>query len=68
MQPHSNNHEFNLHSSFQVIFSFQSSRYGKCLKLLEDMRENLYLDMYLAAHVNKLFGLIRNRGLVQYFR
>ena len=53
---------------FQVIFSFQNSRYGKCLKLLEDMKENLFLDMYLAAHVNKLFGLIRNRGLVQYFR
>ena len=25
------------------------------------------LDMYLAPHINTLFSMIRNRGLVQYF-
>ena len=52
----------------EVIFSFQASRYGKCLKLLEEMKENLLLDLYLAGHVGTLYSLIRNRGLVQYFR
>ena len=25
------------------------------------------LDMYLAPHINTLFSMIRNRGLIQYF-
>ena len=43
------------------------NRYGQCLKLLEDMKDNLLLDIYLAPHINTLFSMIRNRGLVQYF-
>ena len=31
------------------------------------MKDNLLLDMYLAPHLNTLFSMIRNRGLVQYF-
>ena len=42
-------------------------RYGQCLKLLEEMKDNLLLDIYLAPHINTLFSMIRNRGLVQYF-
>ena len=42
-------------------------RYGQCLKLLQEMKDNLMLDMYLAPHINTLFSMIRNRGLVQYF-
>ena len=42
-------------------------RYGQCLKLLGEMKDNLMLDMYLAPHINSLFSMIRNRGLVQYF-
>ena len=57
-------------------------RYGHCLKLLEDMKDNLLLDLYLAPHIQTLFSMIRfwevvfwfskwdmfrNRGLVQYF-
>merc|ERR1712096_603823 len=36
-------------------------------KLLEEMKDNLLLDIYLAPHINTLFSMIRNRGLVQYF-
>ena len=43
------------------------SRYGQCLKLLQEMKDNLMLDMYLAPHINSLFSMIRNRGLIQYF-
>lgn len=51
-----------------VIINFYESKYGKCLKQLEDMKDNMMLDIYLASHVNKLFSKIRSRSLVQYFR
>jgi len=51
----------------EVIQCFYDSRYGQCLKLLEEMKDNLLLDIYLAPHINTLFSMIRNRGLVQYF-
>ncbi len=50
-----------------MIFSFHESKYGQCLRLLENMRENLLLDPHLAPHLRHLCSLIRNRGLVQYF-
>jgi COP9 signalosome complex subunit 1 len=31
------------------------------------MRENLFLDIYLAPHVPLLYAQIRNRALIQYF-
>ena len=52
----------------QVILCFYESKYGKCLTLLEDMKDNLFLDVYLAGHVQNLYSLIRNRSLIQYFR
>jgi len=51
----------------EVINCFYESKYGSCLKLLDDMKDNLLLDVYLAPHVPTLFSMIRNRGLVQYF-
>ncbi|KAG8181259.1 hypothetical protein JTE90_013030 [Oedothorax gibbosus] len=50
-----------------IIFRFYESKYAQCLKLLEEIKDNLLLDMYLAPHVNALYTQIRNRGLVQYF-
>ena len=51
-----------------VIINFYESKYGKCLKQLEEIKDNMMLDIYLASHVNKLFSKIRSRSLVQYFR
>jgi len=51
----------------EVIQCFYDSRYGQCLKLLSELKDNFLLDMYLAPHVNTLFSMIRNRGLIQYF-
>ncbi|TRY79936.1 hypothetical protein TCAL_02257 [Tigriopus californicus] len=51
----------------EIIFNFYESKYGKCLKLLEECKPNLMLDIYLAFHVSTLYTMIRNRGLVQYF-
>merc|ERR1719350_2110487 len=50
-----------------VIINFYESKYGKCLKQLDDMKDNMMLDIYLASHVNTLFSMIRSRSLVQYF-
>jgi COP9 signalosome complex subunit 1 len=50
-----------------AITKFYNSKYAGCLSILDDMRDNLLLDIYLAAHVNNLYNLIRNRALIQYF-
>ncbi|XP_022089317.1 COP9 signalosome complex subunit 1-like isoform X2 [Acanthaster planci] len=50
-----------------IIFMFYESKYASCLKLLDDIKDNLLLDMYLAPHVNTLYSQIRNRALIQYF-
>ncbi|XP_053954336.1 COP9 signalosome complex subunit 1b [Anastrepha ludens] len=50
-----------------IIFKFYESKYASCLKLLDDIRDNLLLDMYIAPHVNTLYTKIRNRALIQYF-
>jgi len=51
----------------EVIANFHGSKYGKCLSLLDEIKDNLMLDMYLAPHVGTLYSMIRNRSLVQYF-
>merc|ERR1719336_1198688 len=51
----------------EVIQCFYDSRYGQCLKLLDELKDNFLLDIYLAPHVQNLFSQIRNRGLIQYF-
>ena len=43
----------------EVLQCFYDSRYGHCLKLLEDMKDNLLLDLYLAPHIQALFSMIR---------
>ena len=48
-----------------VIHQFHQSHYTSCLQTLEEMRENLMLDMYLASHISKLYKMIRNKALIQ---
>ncbi|XP_056262366.1 COP9 signalosome complex subunit 1 isoform X1 [Pseudoliparis swirei] len=50
-----------------IIFKFYESKYATCLQLLDEMKDNLLLDMYLAQHVKTLYSQIRNRALIQYF-
>lgn len=50
-----------------IIFKFYESKYASCLRLLDDVRDNLLLDMYLAPHLPALYTMIRNRALIQYF-
>lgn len=51
-----------------IIFKFYESKYASCLTLLDEMKDYLLLDMYIAPHVSKLYMQIRNRALIQYFR
>ncbi|CAG5899030.1 unnamed protein product [Menidia menidia] len=48
-----------------IIFKFYESKYASCLKLLDEMKDNLLLDMYLAPHIKTLYSQIRNRALIQ---
>lgn len=50
-----------------IIFKFYESKYASCLRLLDEIRDNLLLDMYLAPHLSVLYTMIRNRALIQYF-
>lgn len=50
-----------------IIFKFYESKYASCLKLLDEIKDNILLDMYIAPHVNALYTQIRNRALIQYF-
>lgn len=50
-----------------IIFKFYESKYAQCLKLLDEIKDNLLLDMYIAPHINTLYTQIRNRALIQYF-
>jgi len=51
-----------------IILDFQTSKYTSCFTALEKLKADLLLDIYLAPHVNKLYTLLRDRALVQYFR
>eukprot|EP00731_Ephydatia_muelleri_P021124 Em0013g851a len=50
-----------------VIVQFHQSKYTSCLKILDSMRDNLMLDMYLADHIATLYAQIRSKALIQYF-
>lgn len=50
-----------------IIFKFYESKYDSCLTMLDEIKDNLLLDLYLAPHVNVLYSEIRNRALIQYF-
>ncbi|CAG2107161.1 unnamed protein product [Medioppia subpectinata] len=50
-----------------AITKFHESKYANCLSILDDLKDNLLLDLYLAQHVHVLYSHIRNRALIQYF-
>lgn len=50
-----------------AVAKFYESKYATCLSILQEIKNTLYLDMYLAPHVDRLYRAIRNKALVQYF-
>lgn len=51
----------------EAVDAFHSSKYSRCMELLESQRASLTLDVHMHGHVDKLITTIRNRGIVQYF-
>ena len=50
-----------------ILHKFYASQYATCLNLLDQMKDNLHLDIFLSPHIDKLYNQIRNRALIQYF-
>lgn len=50
----------------KAISMFVNGKYSACLAVLESMRNDLLLDIYLQSHVNKLFSQIRTKCIIQY--
>ncbi|RBR14723.1 uncharacterized protein FIESC28_07569 [Fusarium coffeatum] len=51
----------------KAISLFVNGRYSNCLAILESVRNDYLLDIYLQRHVSALYSLIRNKCIVQYF-
>ncbi|KAG2172338.1 hypothetical protein INT43_004880 [Umbelopsis isabellina] len=51
----------------ELITSFYNSKYNTCLQILKEYKNDFLLDMYLSAHVETLFDMIRKKALIQYF-
>ena len=50
-----------------MLFDFYHSRYASCFKIIERLRNDVQLDLYLSPHAHSLLGDIRRKALVQYF-
>jgi len=51
----------------ELIFDFYGSRYSSCLALMEKVKGDLLLDIYIGRHTEALYRMIRSRALIQYF-
>ncbi|KAF5567652.1 COP9 signalosome complex subunit 1 (G pathway suppressor 1) [Fusarium napiforme] len=52
----------------KAISLFVNGRYSSCLAILESIRNDCLLDIYLQRHVPALYSQIRRKCIVQYFR
>ncbi|KAK6719807.1 hypothetical protein SNK05_002932 [Fusarium graminearum] len=51
----------------KAISLFVNGRYSSCLAILESVRNDYLLDVYLQRHISTLYSQIRNKCIVQYF-
>ncbi|KAF4975224.1 hypothetical protein FZEAL_7962 [Fusarium zealandicum] len=51
----------------KAISLFVNGRYSNCLSILESVRNDYLLDIYLQRHVSTLYAQIRNKCIIQYF-
>lgn len=51
----------------KAISYFHTAKYSNCLQILEEYKNDYHLDIHLQKHVNKLYEMIRSKGIVQYF-
>ncbi|KAM0253391.1 hypothetical protein ACHAQJ_007286 [Trichoderma viride] len=51
----------------KAISLFVNGRYSNCLSILESVRADYLLDIYLQPHMPTIYSLIREKCIVQYF-
>ncbi|KAL7789797.1 PCI domain-containing protein [Trichoderma ceciliae] len=51
----------------KAISLFVNGRYSNCLSILESVRADYLLDIYLQPHITAIYSLIREKCIVQYF-
>ncbi|KAI9147963.1 COP9 signalosome complex subunit 1 [Paramyrothecium foliicola] len=51
----------------KAISAFVNGRYSNCLSILESVRTDYLLDIYLQKHIPSLYARIRTKCIVQYF-
>lgn len=52
----------------ELINGFYQSRYTTCFEILDRTKNDLLLDPYLMPHIPILYGNIRKKALIQYFK
>ncbi|KAJ3161988.1 cop9 signalosome complex subunit [Geranomyces michiganensis] len=52
----------------ELLNGFYNSKYALCLRLMSELKNNLYLDLWFNGHVDEIYRDIRRKALVQYFR
>ncbi|KAH7140634.1 26S proteasome subunit RPN7-domain-containing protein [Dactylonectria macrodidyma] len=51
----------------KAISLFVNGRYSNCLSILESVRNDYMLDIYLQRHIPAIYAQIRSKSIVQYF-
>ncbi|KAF4962065.1 hypothetical protein FSARC_9832 [Fusarium sarcochroum] len=51
----------------KAISLFVNGRYSNCLSILESVRNDYLLDIYLQRHISTIYSQIRNKCIIQYF-
>ncbi|KAJ3415211.1 cop9 signalosome complex subunit [Chytridiales sp. JEL 0842] len=51
----------------ELLYGFYNSKYSQCLDIMEKLRSDFLLDMYLHPHVDSIYKSIRRKALAQYF-
>ncbi|KAJ3524692.1 hypothetical protein NM208_g11958 [Fusarium decemcellulare] len=51
----------------KAISLFVNGRYSNCLSILETVRNDYLLDIYLQRHISTIYSQIRSKCIVQYF-
>lgn len=51
-----------------ILQSYLQSKYGEVFRELDDMKKDFLLDPFLYPHVNKLYVMIKEKAIMQYFQ
>ncbi len=52
----------------EAIRFYMKADYGSCLKYMHSLKEYMSMDMFLSPHLDKLWNMMREKCIVQYFQ